>query len=356
MKVTSKTLLLLAGLAFLLAGCQKEGRFGSDKHLIRFTAAADAQTKASYSGETADGFERINWEEGDQIRIWSPQAVDRYQEAKHYADYKVSEITEMSGRYSRAKIVNAQDATGNPSAPENDNANGLIWGDPGEYTFYASYPITPDGTMGKIKGNIPAQQTLLEHTYSSGTIYEPDMTAYGYMTAMATVTTTISGEGPSGGVNLNFDPAFTAFEFKVLAGADDDVELSSFTIETLSDDSVMAGDFVIDCATKIVTPGAIGGSSSVTVDLSGHSVSEDNPLTFTVFALPIDLTNLKITLVGDKIGTRSLLLNDKNGTAVPFTACHKYKSTLRLPNLLWTSAEDLIWDLETVGQDLIWDN
>ena len=360
MKALSRTLLLLAGMSLLLAGCQKEGRFGSDKDLIRFTAAADAQTKAAYSGVLDNAnFERIDWEEGDNIRIWSPQAVDRYHANKHYADYKVFEVLSPDGHDSRARIVNADiqfNAAGhqigvpNPGAPENDNVNGLIWGNEPSYDFYASYPVTADGTMGKVTGTIATPQTLQEHAYTNPakTVWEPGNVP-AYMTAAAT------GIAPNSTVELRFFPAFTAFEFKVVAGEDDAVALTSFTIETLTQNAVIAGGFTMDCATRVATP-ATGGSSSVTVDLTGHTVTANSPFTFTVFALPVDFTNLKITLVGDKIGTRTLLLNDKDGVPVPFPACKKYRSTLRLPSLLWARGEDLIWDLEAVGQDIIWDN
>lgn len=359
MKAISKTLLLLAGMSLLLAGCQKEGRFGSDKNLIRFTAAADAQTKAAYSGVMDGNYERIDWELGDLIRIWSPQATDRYHANKHYADYKVSEITGTSGRYSYAKIINADiqiNAAGNqvgvpnPSAPENDNVNGLIWGNEPSYDFFASYPLMESSSMGTFTGTILTPQTIQEHTYTNPakTVWEPGNVP-AYMIAAAT------GITPNSEVELQFSPAFTAFEFKILAGVDDAVALTSFTIETLTENAVMAGGFTMDCATKVATP-STGGSSSVTVDLTGHTVTANSPFTFTVFALPVDFTNLKITLVGDKIGTRTLLLNDKDGAPVPFPACKKYRSTLRLPNVIWATGEDLIWDLEAVGKDIVWDN
>ena len=48
MKAFSKTLLLLAGMSLLLAGCQKEGRNGGDADLIRFSASARPETKTAY--------------------------------------------------------------------------------------------------------------------------------------------------------------------------------------------------------------------------------------------------------------------------------------------------------------------
>ena len=181
MKALSKSLLLLAGI-LLLAGCQKEGRFGNDKSLIRFSATSVPETKAVYSGETvtegtgqnAHTYERIDWQAGDNIRIWSPEAFDRYHESqeneKHYADYKVTNVTTGTGsnlRKSYASIVNISETFGE------DNANGLIWGNAGDYTFFASYPI-PNATaslsdpIGTISFSLDESQNLEAHVYPDG--------------------------------------------------------------------------------------------------------------------------------------------------------------------------------------------
>ena len=75
-KTFSFASLVLAGMV-LLVGCQKDGtRSGNDK-MIRFTAGLNPPaTRTAYSGEVTGGFERIDWVNGDLIRIWSDKAKD----------------------------------------------------------------------------------------------------------------------------------------------------------------------------------------------------------------------------------------------------------------------------------------
>ena len=85
---------LIGGLT-LLAGCQKEfGRGGE----IRFVASSVAgpKTRTEYSGEgdtDSNGlltWERIDWKNGDLIRIWSDAA--KTPAGVIYSDYKVSSV------------------------------------------------------------------------------------------------------------------------------------------------------------------------------------------------------------------------------------------------------------------------
>ena len=136
-KLTTLNCFLLVAGAFLLAGCQKGGfrENGTGTDVSFRASTSQTNTKAAYSGqEYPDGgktYERIDWESGDAIRIYSNEAVQRYQEL-NWADYVVKTVASPTDRYSSASIAPSE-------------ANGLVWGDPGTYHFYGVYPASATG-------------------------------------------------------------------------------------------------------------------------------------------------------------------------------------------------------------------
>lgn len=354
MKAFSKTLLLLAGMSLLLAGCQKEGRFDSDSSLIRFSAATRPETKTVYSGQdfTENGvtYERIDWiggnEGGDEIRIWSPDAADRYHDTKHYADYRVVEVT-PDGRRSKAKIVNsATEYPVDPGVPDpytdaNDNVNGLVWGDAGNYTFYGIYPIVENGALSNgggfsFTGTIPSTQELSAHEYSADKVaYEPDMKS-AYMAAAVQVETSTAGKGPAKGVTLEFDPLFTAFEISLSSESEAAVELKTFELIANADAPALTGNFTVTYSGLTRTISCTGTGKKVSCDLSGLTVSSTKSLVFTFLALPQDLTGLAVNFIFANGETRKLDLTYASavtvggvdypaGSYVPFAAFKKHR-------------------------------
>ena len=383
MKAFSKTLLLLAGMSLLLAGCQKEGRYDSDSGLIRFSASTRPETKTVYSGvDVVDNgvtYERIDWEEGDQVRIWSPEAEDRYHSSKHYADYRVVEV-EASGRLSKAKIVNAAtDYPVDPGVPapytdENDNVNGLLWGSAGSYTFYGVYPVVTTGVLSdggfSFTGSISTPQTVSAHTYPNNrVVYEPDL-EIGYLTAATQVTTTVAGKGPD--VTLEFEPAFTAFEVSLKAQNDVVGSITVLGFDLVSKgDEALTGSFSVSYAGTTKTfdcSGATGKMVSITFPegteiapakaaTSTSAAVPEKVLNFTVIALPQDFKKLQLHFTvldeNDEEVERSLDLSyaqattvgDKTyaaGDYVEFAGCKKHRIYgIAMPRNVWKFAIEL---------------
>lgn len=319
MKRTRLFFLLLAGV-LLLAGCQKEGKVGG-KDAIRFAAASTPGTKTAYSGVETDGVERIDWvgmvgtEVGDVIRIYSDVAEHRYNQGQHWADYVIKDVT-TSGAKSEGKIDNV---------PGDGTGNGLVWDEPGDYEFYAVYPnlASENGASGVLSASIPQSQSI----NMSGSIHTPDM-SYAVMTAFQKVTTTQSGEG--GVVNLDFTPAFTAFEFSF--DSDITLDIQSFSLQSATTGTPIAGKYVV----KFENGQPVYDCSEATgrvVDATFSArtqVSPGTPTKFTVFALPQDLKGLSIVFTvkapdWDAAETRTLKLNYKDGSPVEFGACLKHK-------------------------------
>ena len=114
----SRIVALAAGLA-LVCGCMDhlEGNGGKE---VKFKALSKVSyiTKTSYSGDrnASTTLERIDWENGDKIRIVSDVAATSSSE--HFADYSLSAPTSTSGsKFSYA--------TASPYGAD----HGLLWGE-----------------------------------------------------------------------------------------------------------------------------------------------------------------------------------------------------------------------------------
>ena len=111
----------------VFASCESQLESDGTGNPVRFTARTrnSSVTKTIYSGYkyTSENIERIDWENGDIIRIASDQVSEP---SSKFADYTIS-LKDNTNQYSNA--------TAEPFGAE----HGLIWGS-GTHTFYAMYP------------------------------------------------------------------------------------------------------------------------------------------------------------------------------------------------------------------------
>lgn len=380
MKVNSNILLLLAGMSLLLAGCQKEGRYDNDKGLIRFSASSRPETKTAYGIYDYDAnnkpvWQRIDWVEDDEVRIFSPEAADRYDGSRHYADYRVVTVT-ANGRESEATIVNAdianpQNDPGDPAAPtSSENLNGLVWGDAETYTFYGTYPVL-SGTVAKTDGTPSASFTGLEIESDQGAgDLSVNMPKYGYLTAAK------ANVSKGSNVRLEFEPAFTAFEV-TLEAEEDAGEITVTGFELVSGAEALAGEFSVSYAgtTRSFTYSTATDADKVvgitfpngTTIKPATETEAAKTLNFTVFALPQDFTHLTLRFTvldeNDEEVERSLDLSYAQATTVggktyaagdfvEFAGCKKHRIYgIAMPNEVWKfaiqlSGEALPWELK----------
>ena len=346
LKRTMQAVCLLALACGMLAGCKKDGGV---KASVQFSATSNAAaTRTAYSGqgETTSGKltkERIDWVDGDKLTIYSPEAVVEYTTSVHSAEYEIVSHTNDGARSKAVLAPSVQSATG--------MANGLWWNNAAStHHFYARYPADPakiDETS--MTATIPATQQMKKDDTGA---WVPDM-QYAYMFASATATDT---EAP---VELDFYPEFTALQFEIGAGGNGEAKISSFTLTSTSD--VLAGDFTVACATGVAST----TSTTKTLSMDVTNRTDDGVLvitgggesaTITLFALPLDFTNLTLTVVGQPFGTRTLKLADKDGNMIPFTGGKKYWiKGLDLPELLEATGENINWDVEARGESIYWD-
>lgn len=334
MKKTIVITLLLAGLT--LAGCQKGDsvKYGNP---VRFTASSElASTRTAYSGAVNGGIERIDWKEGELLRIWSDYAVNRYSDAK-YSDYQ---------------IVNPQGSgtatTSTASLSNRPGENGLVYTDATTYKFWGVSPVingTP--TAGQASYTIPAAQGDANATATTAdkvTTVPADMNnAY----LLAAYENAKENEK----ITMNFYPGFTAFELTLTADKEFDGEMTIQKVELISEGGV-AGSVVATLKPGTTTntvysvAHTIGahtyactsaGSATFTLP-TGTKVDKSSSVTFTVFALPQNIVGLKLKIyVGIDDETTSFTGTlKKDGNPITFGMCEKHRiKGVAIPGNLW---------------------
>ena len=358
MKATRKTHWLLAGaMALLVAGfagvsCTKGGSLNLNfRKGVRFSASMSTSgTRTSYSGEgttDAQGLlarERIDWTDGDLLRVYSPQAAQP-DGSTHYADYEIQShetVGTPGAQLTSRATVAVKEGTEQlywEESPRRDMVHDFfaVYPSPTTQGFTPSHTLEQDGvlfapeTVGEdeimtFTGVTPAAQTVTRKNATEN-VWLPDMRP-AYMLATASSTQAAADEN---GVTLQFIPKFSAFEFTVASGDNPTVKLTSFSLT--STEGFLTGSFKISQANFGITTEGVAdaditdGGKTITVDfgVDGITVTNADPLTFAVLALPQQTGGLKITFTGDVIGTRSLELKKADGSPLSWDPYKKHR-------------------------------
>ncbi len=330
---TSRAIISIAAAAVCLLGfssCHKD----LSGLQIRFRASTSSKatsTKTAYSGTNFNSggsvYERIDWVDGDRIVL----AMKNNETAMASQQYSVNTIS-VAGVNSKTDLE--------PYGSE----NGLSWGE-GTHDFWAAYPASKV-TVGdhKMSATIPASQVV---KYSNRTndvaVFRADMSDAFMVAGQQSVP-------KESGVNLDFYPAFTAFEITV--GANDNTTITSFEMETATYETETAA-FVPLAGVSTATFNA-GSNMSFTFSGTGatsNSISavfhddKDQPynpiisttakMNFKVFALPLDITGVTIRFNLSN-GTSKFLKLKQNGQWINFPAAAKVQiSGLLVPGAVW---------------------
>ena len=327
--------IVLASLVTMLAGCDEPlnwDRIKGRQVQFEVSSRSDVKTKTSYSDafytEDSKNYERINWNSGDSIRIFSSNTAKVSSNVGDYYDYAISSAT-PNGRKSDATLTQ-------PAAGE-----GLVWvDDPYDVTFYGTYPpmerlYENDNTLLYFTGmSIPSAQ---EPAWS-GRVGTPDM-SYAYMvSAPATFQgTAVDGETVPK-MHMDFYPLFNAFYF-VLASQDNEIQLNSLTLTSANASSYLSGSFKYTVSTLTPSGPTVTGVShvgengtSVSVNFpSGTTISKTDSVKVTVLTLPPQsgtaISNLTLTINYGDNKVASLPLKKSNGNPLQFPAFHKARIT-----------------------------
>ena len=303
-------ILLSAGIVLSLAGCQKGTTPGQmNGKAVQFSAkSATFATRTSFSGEgtvtdatkKADEFgrnilkhERIDWVAGDKVLIASDNATLMNDRNTHYATYTVANV-EDKGDISEADLE------------EMAGPDELFFTGADSYTFWGIYPasvgVGTDLLQNKASFTIndaqematateePIEVTVDEVTKKLTTL-PSDMTQ-AVMLALAENQTEKS-------VEMEFYPAFTAFEF-TLNSATSDIILKELIIKRALDSETKDRSLAGTVAATIKTNGGstfvnTPSDKALTITFPENTtITTTDYVTFTVFALPEDIEGLNL--------------------------------------------------------------
>lgn len=368
MRHSISMILLSAGIVLSLAGCQKDPSANLDGKTVRFTASSSSprtETRTAFSGDgtqklndqnegVTDEFgrktltwERIDWKPKDKIMIASDHATVNGSDQK-YATYTVASVSASEdGKRSIALLE------------EMDGSEELFFNNNTSYSFWGVYPAPETGSdlvNGTAKFSFSAAQsstgtpetkTSTKDNTKTLTILQPDMTQ---AVMLGKVENTTSEK-----VEIDFYPAFTAFEFTLMA-KDSDIDLKSLVLES---SKALTGSVT---ATIVSGEDEVGrGKSTYTIEHSSTEaitytfpdntkITKSKYLAFTVFALPEDIVGLTLTFnLGGGVTQKATLKQTVNGVKqdIAFAGCKKH--------CLTGIAVKGGWQFELEGDVLEWD-
>ena len=311
MKQIANIVLLSAGILLSLTGCQKGSEIdNASGNLVVFSASTGTATRTAYSGEIKNGKERIDWTKGDKIMVWSDNATVRPAGTPYFsgntnlAVYTIGTISDSDEK----SIATIEDPQGNGLQYPEENPGTVLWG------IYPASAVTKSPVDNAVPFKIEAEQTLAQNSDTKA--YAPDMN-------QAVMVAYVSGAKAGTSVELPFTPAFTDFEFNLGIPQDEEAAAAySVTItkvEFNSTSTALSGGFTATCGTNGKWTYAFAEDAAKTVEATlpgeGITLDSDNPnLTFNVFALPQDITDLKVTFYTNE-GTKTLKLIEKKNAS-----------------------------------------
>lgn len=324
---TKYLLLSVAAILSLLAAasCTKE-LAGRKIRISASTRPEGLMTKTLYSGDVVGGRERIDWADGDEIVLAMKNSDGSAQQVYAVNDISIAGVNSKTGL--------------EPSG----SSNGLEWGT-GTHDFWAGYPSSVTVGDHTISSVIPANQVaVFDKKQNDVLLYKPDM-------SLAFMVAGLQDTPTDAGINLDFYPGITTFDFTV--GSNAEVAIDKFVIETEAYEAETSAVVPI-CGTAVATfdPSAgmaysfsTAGSPAPgqTIELTfsdGTStyrpiISTSTSMNFKVFALPQALTGIRITFHFSNGVSKSLRLK-QNDSWVSFPAAVKANiSGLLVPGATW---------------------
>lgn len=291
--------LFVLSAAVLVTACSEDSFQFTKGSPVSFIAGSggDTFTRTSYSGELDGGRERVDWEEGDLIRIYCSAVSEP---SSKYADYRIS-----------AGSINADGAISEANI-EGLGGIGLHWGDEDStHTFYAVYPSPATPALlsggvesdvlsdGQFSGHVDAVQTPLSIVGSSSPYTAvPDLTSE-YMLARTVISAgdrNVSGDD----VYLSFMPVVTAIEFTIRNDYANGGDLLIKSVSLESESHSLSGPFCADMTAlgaggypSVSLSGSTGSPNgkTVSIDFTSHAggnitIAKGEDLVFTFFLLP----------------------------------------------------------------------
>lgn len=322
-----RTILWIGVILLASTSCEK---FFHDRsgEAVSFSASADKKgflTKTSFSGEVVSGKERINWSEGDQVKVfmythdngnrWGNNAITA-------EDYSIVNIQ-----------TQGQKSVGQLSATDSN----LEWIEGRVHDFYSVYPANysgfDSGVLNKNNIWIWGNSGMLTFTLpcdQNGEVSGGNM-EHLFMAAVSEGNAT-SGKGS---VALEYYPQVTTlhFTFRNNFSSQEPVTLSQIKLSSIDHNVPLTGTYTSSVVNGRFVPSTSGNiqNSSLTINLSvSATVAYGETADFVFFLLPhnsYDPKKLELTVTTSK-GKSSISL--ENSQVQSFNACLKYNLNLHL--------------------------
>jgi hypothetical protein len=327
MSMFKKYSYLLAAVLVSAIGCNKHGEEDTGRapgRPIQFGAETEASplTRTSYSGiKDSDNMERINWLNGDQIRIYCSEAMG---DAAPYANYEVTDFETKTDKFHRASISPV--------------SGSMKWGNNETHTFYSVYPV-PDGTNTKMEANVvtsvlPPNQSFA--TSKTNDVTPTPGTYYGNMD-LCYMTAATKGDHNGGDTDyvwLSFTPIVTTFYVTIVNNYPNSHPMNLQKIILSSAQDAMTGTYKTTMTNVNYNTSPRNGynysrsytyaesgwgslvtrtdaNSTITYDWTGGAIASGGSVTVALFALPHDIRQVTLTVVTAE-GTSSLELKSTN--------------------------------------------
>lgn len=333
-------------------------------------APEESATKVAYTNELTGNRERLDWVDGDLIRVYSENtrrknADGSWDTATNWADYLVETHETVNGFVSRATVK-----------PHTDGG-GLHFGESGTHRFRGVFPSpesAPAGfgfSAGTLTASMPSDQYVAhkDGTMNPAEWYPQEM---GYATLLAVSESMDPPFDENTEISLPFYPQYTAYEFEVHAGVYEEVTINGFSMSctegylTASSYRVADGNYYtgtnpeVSSRIAVTSPGQrinVAFTGGLTVRRS------EGPVRFTVLALA--QTHREITIsfnINTETVPRRLTLKTAAGVPLEFGPYKKYRIRgLSFPATVGVVVEDSIeWRgeldvLHSTTDPLLWD-
>ncbi len=319
--------------------------YGEEVVFSLSNTSSPLKTKAEYSGDIDDnGIERIDWVEGEKIRIACAQTEN------NFFNYTVTSV-QTGGHESEASVTH------------DPGSSGLRWKGDNTYNFYAISPLSTLFPAGYAAFTLPSSQDY--DTSKSGwneghtnfkAVVSPD---YMQMTAKQSVIK--SGEDPADPVDLPFMMLPTVLEFTLTGESDMKIigvglESSSTPltgqyqvyIDQESEDYPGFPEINIQDSDLVYNTASIDLSDNPVEIKAATETTEAESLTFTFMLLPTDIKDLTFFLTrldkNDDPYTVKTKLSYADGKTLKFDAHKKYliKGMVVPESVTWIINNDIV--------------
>ncbi|MBR5043411.1 MAG: hypothetical protein IKX67_09275 [Bacteroidales bacterium] len=327
MKKLSSFVLLSIGILLLLTGCVQKidnlaGKAVSLKVVGNYGAPA-SRTAYSSEGTWVDAndhskglsWERINWSATDSLLIWGTNVTVREGLAHpvygttHIATYNLSNIQKKNDNQS---IADLDDRTGY-GLRYDDDAN--------SYTFWGIYPA--DAALGESapSGNEVSFEIAGEQTADASG--NPDM-------HQAVMLSVLPNASPTGNNEMEFYPAFTAYQFDITTKTSENFTLKRIKITSANGTTKLWGKVAATIAAGGASTYAVsdGGTSITCTPSTALAISDTQHAVLTLFANPNGSEGLKVSFVLAQEGNPAEIVRTatlkKSGADMSFAGLKKH--------------------------------